>query len=26
MLTQGTYDTLYRVRWSTRVTVLGGLP
>ena len=26
LLTQGTYDTLYRVLWSTVVTVLGGLP
>ncbi|MFD3549153.1 methionine ABC transporter permease [Streptomyces sp. NPDC058655] len=26
LLTQGTYDTLYMVLWSTLVTVLGGLP
>ncbi|UQX00331.1 methionine ABC transporter permease [Streptomyces sp. RerS4] len=26
LLTQGTYDTLYMVLWSTVVTVLGGLP
>ncbi|MFJ6938261.1 methionine ABC transporter permease [Streptomyces sp. NPDC101132] len=26
LLTQGTYDTLYMVLWSTLVTVAGGLP
>ncbi|MFD8984893.1 methionine ABC transporter permease [Streptomyces sp. NPDC059564] len=26
LLSQGTYDTLYMVLWSTLVTVLGGLP
>ncbi|MGW6822729.1 methionine ABC transporter permease [Streptomyces sp. NPDC055005] len=26
LLTQGTYDTLYMVLWSTLVTVVGGLP
>ncbi|AKL65370.1 ABC transporter permease [Streptomyces goshikiensis] len=26
LLTQGTYDTLYMVLWSTLVTVIGGLP
>ncbi|MGW6689680.1 methionine ABC transporter permease [Streptomyces sp. NPDC054961] len=26
LLTQGTFDTLYMVLWSTLVTVLGGLP
>lgn len=26
LLTQGTFDTLYMVLWSTLVTILGGLP
>ncbi|MFG2982460.1 methionine ABC transporter permease [Streptomyces sp. NPDC048258] len=26
LLTQGTYDTLYMVLWSTLVTIVGGLP